>query len=127
MSISVEGNSGVLSGSRSNMSEGDSSISSNLVGRGSTSVSTESSRPLSVGKALEPSPDALLGSDDSSVVVSWALIDWSSGSKDFLEVVVVPAGLEEEDDDHDVEDTESDKAETEYLSTSEGSDETSVD
>jgi len=41
--------------------------------------------------------------------------------------VVVPASFEEEDDDHDVEDGESDKAETEYLSTSEGADEALMD
>ena len=41
--------------------------------------------------------------------------------------MVVPAGFEEKDDDHDVEDTKTDKAETEHLSTSESSDETLVD
>jgi len=41
--------------------------------------------------------------------------------------LVVPAGFEEKDDDHDVEDTKTDKAETEHLSTSESSDETLVD
>ena len=93
----------------------------------STGESVESNTPLLMGEVLEPGPDLFLGSGNTSEGVIWALIDWSSSGEGFLEVAVVPAGLEEEDDDHDVEDSESDKAETEYLSTSEGSDETLMD
>jgi len=93
----------------------------------STGESVESNTPLLMGEVLEPGPDLFLGSGNTSEGAIWALIDWSSSGKGFLEVAVVPAGLEEEDDDHDVEDGESDKAETEYLSTSEGSDETLMD
>lgn len=58
---------------------------------------------------------------------SWASADWLSSGEGHLQESVVPAGFEEEDDDHDVEDTKTDKAETEHLSTSESSDETFVD
>lgn len=88
---------------------------------------SEVSLPLIVGLVLEESPEIGLGLGDISEGTVWASVDWSSGIKYLGEVLVVPAGFEEEDDDHDVEDTESDKAETEYLSTSEGSDETFVD
>lgn len=80
-----------------------------------------------MGEVLEPGPDLSLGSLNSSVGSVWAMIDWSSSGEGLVEVEVVPACLEEEDDDHDVKDSESDKAETEYLSTSEGSDETLMD
>ena len=80
-----------------------------------------------VGLVLEESPEIFLGLGDIVEVTVWASVDWSSGIKDLGEVLVVPAGFEEEDDDHDVENGESNKAETEHLSTSESSDETSVD
>lgn len=76
---------------------------------------------------LEESPDLFLGIINISVVSCRAVIDWSSTGKNLLEVVVVPAGFEEEDDDHDVEDTKTDKAETEHLSTSESGNETLMD
>lgn len=63
----------------------------------------------------------------TSSASSFALVDWHLSSKSLLKILVIPACFEEKDDDHDVEDTESDKAETEYLSTSESSDETLVD
>jgi hypothetical protein len=82
--------------------------------------------PLLVGLVLEESPKVSLGLGDVGGVTLWASVDWSSSSKNFSKVTVVPASFEEEDDDHDVEDGESNKAETEHLSTSESSDETSV-
>jgi hypothetical protein len=85
------------------------------------------SGPLFVGEGLESEPKVVLGSSDVFVVTVWASVDWFTGSNGFLEVVVVPAGLEEKDDDHDVKNGKSDKNETEHLSTSESSDETSVD
>lgn len=57
---------------------------------------------------------------------SWAVVDWHTGGKGFGEVLVVPASLEDKDDDHDVKDGKSDKNETEHLSTSESGDETSM-
>lgn len=57
---------------------------------------------------------------------SWAVVDWHSGGKGLSEELVVPAGLEDKDDDHDVKDGKSDKDETENLSTSESGDETSM-
>lgn len=97
------------------------------VGSLTASVAIKSSVPLSEGQVLEPGPDLSLGTYNSSIRRNWALVDWSSSGKSFVEVGVVPAGFEEEDDNHDVEDSESDKAETEYLSTSECSDETFMD
>lgn len=41
--------------------------------------------------------------------------------------MVVPASLEDKDDDHDVKDGKTNKAETEYLSTSESTDESLMD
>ena len=79
-----------------------------------------------MGEGLESEPKVVLGSSDVFVVTFWASVDWFTGSNGLLEVVVVPAGLEEKDDDHDVKNGKSDKNETEHLSTSESSDETSV-
>jgi hypothetical protein len=59
--------------------------------------------------------------------VGWASADWSSGSESVSEELVVPAGFEEKDNDYDVKNTKTDKAETEHLSTSESADETFVD
>ena len=84
------------------------------------------SGPLLVGEFLESGPKVVLSSNDVSVVTFWASVDWFTGSNGLLEVFVVPAGLEEKDDDHDVNNGKSDKNETEHLSTSESSDETSV-
>lgn len=75
----------------------------------------------------ESSPDLSLSFGSSLEASSWAVVDWSSTVKSLSQVVVVPAGFEEKDDDHDVKNTESNKAETEHLSTSESGDETSVD
>jgi hypothetical protein len=72
-------------------------------------------------------PDLSLGFSDSSGISSWALVDWSTGSKSFVEIFIVPASLEDKDDDHDVKDGKSDKDETEYLSTSESTDESLMD
>lgn len=88
---------------------------------------TEVSLPLLVGLVLEESPEISLSLSDIFEITVWASVDWSSGIKNLLEELVVPAGFEEKDDDHDVEDGESNKAETEHLSTSESGDETSVD
>jgi hypothetical protein len=71
-------------------------------------------------------PDLSLGFSDSSGISSWALVDWSTGSKSFGEIFIVPASLEDKDDDHDVKEGKSDKDETEHLSTSESGDETSM-
>jgi len=68
-----------------------------------------------------------LSGNERFVVTIWTVVDWSSSLENQIELVVVPASFEEEDDDHDVEDGESDKAETEYLSTSEGADEALMD
>jgi hypothetical protein len=43
-----------------------------------------------------------------------------------IEELVVPASLEDKDDDHDVKDGKSDEDETKNLSTSESGDETSM-
>lgn len=67
------------------------------------------------------------GSSGDGDVVSWALGNWSTGGNNFLDVSVIPGGLEDHDEDHDVQDTESDKNESKNLSSSEGSDETLVD
>ena len=79
-----------------------------------------------MGQSLEEIPDLGLSGFNVSEITIWAVIDWSSSGENLLEVFVVPAGLEEEDDDHDVKDSKSDKDESEYLSTSESSDETLV-
>jgi hypothetical protein len=84
------------------------------------------SGPLGVGEFLESAPKVVLSSSDVNGVTFWASVDWFTGSNCLLEVLVVPAGLEEKDDDHDVKNGKSDKNETEHLSTSESSDETSV-
>jgi len=92
---------------------------------------------------LEVGPDSSLGLLDTGVgsnftsinrcgfecceSSSWAVVDWSSRCEHLVEEFVVPACFEEEDDDHDVEDSESDEYETEHLSTSESSDETFMD
>lgn len=89
--------------------------------------SLEVSGPLSVGLAFKSGPDLALSKFNCSVVTIWASVDWSSRGKNLVEVGVVPAGFEEKDDDHDVENGESNKAETEHLSSSESGDETSVD
>lgn len=57
----------------------------------------------------------------------WAVVDWSSSLDDLSQVSIVPGSLEDEDDDHDVEDTKTDEDESKYLTTSVSSDETSVD
>ena len=75
---------------------------------------------------LEIGPDSFLGSGDTFSTSCWALIDWSSSSKSFAEILVVPASLEDKDDDHDVKEGKSDEDETEHLSTSESGDETSM-
>lgn len=135
--VNVVGSSAVLSGGLSACDDvvpvegwlGGSVSSSGGVGRSGTvwESSGEVSLPLLVGLVLEESPEVLLGLVDFSVFTIWASVDWSSSGKDLLEVGVVPAGFEEKDDDHDVEDGESNKAETEHLSSSESGDETSVD
>lgn len=56
----------------------------------------------------------------------WASVDWSSGLDSVGKVFIIPSDLEDHDDNHNVENTKSDKAETEYLTTSEGNNETSV-
>ena len=71
-------------------------------------------------------PDGCLSFFESSIGSRRALIDWSTSSKSVIEVLVVPAGLEDKDDNHDVKDGKSNKDETEYLSTSESGDETSM-
>lgn len=90
-------------------------------------VSLHGSNPLIIGEGTEVSPELGLSIGHTSFAVSWASADWSSGSESVSEELVVPAGFEEEDDDHDVKNTKTDKAETEHLSTSESSDETFVD
>lgn len=72
-------------------------------------------------------PDGCLSFFELGIVSSRALIDWSTSIKSSREVVVVPAGLEDKDDDHDVKDGKSNKDETEYLSTSESTDESLMD
>ena len=60
------------------------------------------SGPLLVGEFLESGPKVVLSSNDVSVVTFWASVDWFTGSNGLLEVFVVPAGLEEKDDDHPI-------------------------
>jgi len=62
-----------------------------------------------------------------SVCSSWALVDWDTSLHEFFQPSVVPSGFEDEDDDHDVQDTSTDKDETENLTTSESSNETLMD
>jgi len=89
-------------------------------------VSEVSGGPLSEDLGIEESPDLLLSFKHTGMGASWAVVDWHTGSKGLVEVLVVPASLEDEDDDHDVKDGKSDKDETEHLSTSESGDETSM-
>ena len=63
----------------------------------------------------------------SEISSSWAVVDWDTSGHEFFQPSVVPSGFENEDDDHDVQDTSTDKDETENLSTSESSNETLVD
>lgn len=98
-------------------------------GSGSSSVFEvvfHGSLPLVIGHALEGGPEISLSLFHTGGAVSWASADWLSSGEGHLQESVVPAGFEEKDDDHDVEDTKTDKAETEHLSTSESSDETFV-
>lgn len=55
------------------------------------------------------------------------MVDWSSGFDSVGQVFIIPSNFEDHDDNHNVQDTESDKAETKYLTTSEGNNETFVD
>ncbi len=82
--------------------------------------------PLGEELSIEEFPDFSLSLKHTFVGASWALVDWHSGGKGLLEELVVPASLEDKDDDHDVKDGKSDKDETEHLSTSESGDETSM-
>lgn len=95
-------------------------------GVGSSTTKFLVGSPLSERGALEFGPDLNLGSSDGFGISSWAVVDWSTGSKSFGEVFIVPASLEDKDDDHDVKEGKSDKDETEHLSTSESGDETSM-
>lgn len=90
-------------------------------------VFSHSSGPLVIGLGFEVAPESLLSIRHTGGAIGWASADWLSGGESHLQESVVPAGFEEKDDDHDVEDTKTDKAETEHLSTSESSDETLVD
>merc|ERR1719311_379757 len=68
-----------------------------------------------------------IGPCETGSIGIWAVVDWSSSSDNLISVSIVPGSLEDEDDDHDVEDTKTDKDESKYLATSVSSDETSVD
>ena len=83
--------------------------------------------PVWVLKFFKFGPDGCLSFFESSIGSRRALIDWSTSSKSVIEVLVVPAGLEDKDDNHDVKDGKSNKDETEYLSTSESTDESLMD
>lgn len=96
-------------------------FASNLWGVTSVSFS-----PLCLDKVVEERPDLPLGFKHTGVGASWAVVDWHTSGKGVGEVLVVPASLEDKDDDHDVKDGKSDKNETEHLSTSESGDETSM-
>ena len=89
-------------------------------------VSSVSDEPLFIGRVFEEFPDLFLSSLHTDVGASWAVVDWHSSLEGHVEIFVVPASLEDKDDDHDVKDGKSDKDETEHLSTSESGDETSM-
>lgn len=89
--------------------------------------SSGTSSPVLKLENLKLSPDFLLSLGDSGEGSSWAVIDWHTSGESLGEVFVVPASLEDKDDDHDVKDGKSDKDETEYLSTSESTDESLMD
>ena len=89
--------------------------------------STVSSGPVGELEFLEFGPDLFLCSQEINVVSFWAVVHWLSSLKSFGEVFVVPASLEDKDDDHDVKDGKTNKDETEYLSTSESTDESLMD
>jgi hypothetical protein len=88
---------------------------------------TLSSGPVWELEFLEFGPDLFLCSLEVNVGSCWAVVHWLSSGKSPTEVFVVPASLEDKDDDHDVKDGKTNKDETEYLSTSESTDESLMD
>ena len=85
-----------------------------------------SGNPLFIGFSLEEFPDLSLSGDHARVGAYWAVVDWHTSGEGLIEELVVPASLEDKDDDHDVKDGKSDEDETKNLSTSESGDETSM-
>ena len=88
--------------------------------------SVVSGNPLFIGNRLEGFPDLFLSFDHTVVGAGWAVVDWHTSGEGLIEELVVPASLEDKDDDHDVKDGKSDEDETKNLSTSESGDETSM-
>jgi hypothetical protein len=88
--------------------------------------SVVSGNPLFIGFGLEEFPDLSLSGDHAGVGANWAVVNWHTSLEGLIEELVVPASLEDKDDDHDVKEGKSDEDETEHLSTSESGDETSM-
>ena len=116
-----------ISGIRFAPVDGGSLEISHCVGCTSFVESIVSSGPVGELEFLEFGPDLFLCSQEINVVSFWAVVHWLSSLKSFGEVFVVPASLEDKDDDHDVKDGKTNKDETEYLSTSESTDESLMD